>query len=184
MKQGCRDRTVGLMCHQAGRTAQTASFFLAAWFLLFGAVVAALVPGSLEERISHLWFLGAIPALGLFVTGYILRRTLEFSSKLCPLLVARGLQRLAPGAIRFSSKARAAVSDVLDEWLMILARGRSAASQWAQWSFRVAQKTCRFVDRQFWHVHRIIVAVSCLLIRTTARFLIKTQRFLNLVTES
>ena len=179
MKQSSQYRTVGLMCRQVGRTAQTATFFLAAWFLFFGGAVAAFVPGSLEERLDHLWFLGAIPALGLYVGGHILRQMLGLGCKLCDLIAARALARLAPLAVDFASGARAAVSDALDECLMMLARGRLAASRWKQWLFRLAQKTCWFVDRQFWHVHKVIFAVSCLLIRSTALFLIKTQQLVG-----
>ena len=46
---------------------------LAVACLFFGAVFAAFVSGSLEQRIGNLFSFGLIPAVGFYAGGHILR---------------------------------------------------------------------------------------------------------------
>jgi hypothetical protein len=62
---------------------------------IFGAAIAAFVPASVEERLVNLLIFGLAPAFAFYVSGYIVRYLLGFACKLCELLTASVLRRLA-----------------------------------------------------------------------------------------
>jgi len=62
---------------------------LAVACLFFGAVFAAFVSGSLEQRIGNLFFFGLIPAVGFYAGGHILGQLLVFGVVLCDMIMAR-----------------------------------------------------------------------------------------------
>ena len=98
MKQVFVHRDVDLACTGVGQVAQTAGTFLAGLCLFFGTTFAASIPASLENRIVYLFFVGLIPALVSYVSGYILRWMLGLSCKLCEIVGARCVRLLAPVA--------------------------------------------------------------------------------------
>ena len=62
---------------------------LAVACLFFGAAFAALVSGSLEQRIGNLFSFGLIPAVGFYAGGHVLGQVLVFGVKLCDMIMAR-----------------------------------------------------------------------------------------------
>src|SRR5687768_14134007 len=91
MRQTARYET----CTRISWATQTASSFLAVWCVFFGGAVAVFVPASVEERLVSLLVFGLVPALVFYVSGHILRHVLGVSCKLCELLAASLLRRLA-----------------------------------------------------------------------------------------
>lgn len=164
-------------CSRVGRAAQTASTFLGGLCLFFGPAFATSVPASLEARIVYLCFFGLIPALGFYVSGHILRQMCWCSvASSVRSIAARCARRPAPFANGLANWAGAAVLDVLDRCLMIIARCLLTAGQWMQRLFRLGQKAYSSVHCRYWYVHKAIFEFSCLLIRNTARFVIRMQR--------
>ena len=164
-------------CSRVGRAAQTASTFLGGLCLFFGPAFATSVPASLEARIVYLCFFGLIPALGFYVSGHILRQMCWCSvAGSVRSIAARCARRPAPFANGLANWAGAFVLDVLDRCLMIIARCLLTAGQWMQRLFRLGQKAYSSVHCRYWHVHKAIFEFSCLLIRNTARFVIRMQR--------
>ena len=176
MRQAGIYRIVDLACSRVGRAAQTANTFLAALCLFFGSAFAASAPNSLEARILNLFFFGLIPALGFYLSGYILRHMLRLSCRLCEIIAALCLQWLALFANGLADWASALVSDGLDRCSMTLARCRLGTGQWMQRLSRLAQKACCSANRRYRRVHRAIFEFACLLIRNTARFVIRMQQ--------
>ena len=176
MRQAPTYRIVDSACSRVGRATQTANTFLAALCLFFGSALAAFVPASFEARIVYLFFVGLIPALGFYLTGHILRHMLGLSCKLCRIIAARCLRWLAPFAKDLVDWARTPVSDGLDRCSMTLARCRFETGQWMQRLSRLARKAYCSVDRRYRRVHWAIFEFSCLLIRNTARFIIRMQQ--------
>jgi hypothetical protein len=176
MRQAPTYRIVDSACSRVGRATQTANTFLAALCLFFGSAIAAFVPASFEARIVYLFFFGLIPALGFYLIGHILCHMLGLSCKLCQIIAARCLRWLAPFAKGLVDWASAPVSDGLDRCSMTLARCRLGTGQWMQRLFRLAQKAYCSVNRRYRRVHWAIFEFSCLLIRNTARFVIRMQQ--------
>ena len=73
MKQASVYRDVNSACARVGQATQAAGTFLAGLCLFFGTTFTASIPASLENRIAYLFFVGLIPALVSYVSGYILR---------------------------------------------------------------------------------------------------------------
>lgn len=170
-------RAVDPACSRVGRATQAAGTFLAALCLFFGPAFAASVPASLEARIVYLFFFGLIPALGFYVSGHILRQMCWCSVAGCVRSIpARCARRLAPFANGLANWAGATVLDVLDRCLMIIARCLLTTGQWMQRLSRLGQKAYCSIHCRYWHVHKAIFEFSCLLIRNTARFVIRVQR--------
>ena len=174
MKQVFVHRDVDSACTRVGQVAQTAGTFLAGLCLFFGTTFAASIPASLENRIVYLFFVGLIPALVSYVSGYILRWMLGLSCKLCEI-VARCVRLLAPVANGPAKWTGAYVLDVLDRCSIATDRCLLTTGQCMQTLFRLRQKAHLSVYRWYWHVRKTIFQFSCLLIRNTARFLIRMQ---------
>jgi hypothetical protein len=62
---------------------------LAVACLFFGAAFAALVSGSLEQRVENLFCFGLIPAAGFYAGGHMLGQLLMFGVELCDMIMAR-----------------------------------------------------------------------------------------------
>jgi hypothetical protein len=139
---------------QLGPAIQRAGTFLAVVCLFFGTMIAALVPASLEQRIESFFFFGLIPAVGFYAGGHILSLLLVFSGELFGMIAARCVRCLA-----------LFVNDLVS-WV-----GPKALAKLSQ----LRQKAYRSVDRRYWRVHAAIFELSCLLIRSAARFVIKMQ---------
>jgi hypothetical protein len=175
MKQVFVHRDVDSACTRVGQVAQTAGTFLAGLCLFFGTTFAASIPASLENRIVYLFFVGLIPALVSYVSGYILRWMLGLSCKLCEIVAARCVRLLAPVANGPAKWTGAYVLDVLDRCSIATDRCLLTTGQCMQTLFRLRQKAHLSVYRWYWHVRKTIFQFSCLLIRNTARFLIRMQ---------
>jgi hypothetical protein len=70
---------------RVGRAVKIAGACLALLCLLASAAFAALVQASVEERIAALFLFGLVPALGLYVGGCVLSRTVLFACRACEL---------------------------------------------------------------------------------------------------
>jgi hypothetical protein len=175
VKQAPEYRAVDPACSRVGRATQTAGTFLAAFWLFFWVALAASVPALVEKRIVYLIFVGLIPAFGFYICGHILRQMLGFSCKLCEIVSARCVHLLAPFANALVSRAGASVLDTLDKCPMVITRRLFTISQWMQSLVSLGQKAYCLVHRWYWHVRNAILEFSCLLIRNTARFIIRVQ---------
>ena len=74
---------------QPGPAVMRAGSYLAVVCLIFGAALAAFVPGSLEQRLGNLFSFGLMTAVGFYAGGYVLGRLLVFRVKLCDTVMAR-----------------------------------------------------------------------------------------------
>jgi hypothetical protein len=164
-------------CSRIGRATQTAGSFLAVLCLFFAAAFAVSVQASLEKQITYLFFLGFMPALGFYVSGCILRQMLGLSCKLCEITAARCVRLLAPFVHGLMNWASASILDALGRCLMAMTRWLVTTGQCTRRLFRLRREAYCSVHRWYWHVHKAIFDVSCLLIRNTARFVIKVQYF-------
>ena len=144
---------------QPGPTAMRAGIFLAVVCLSFGAAVATFVPVSLEQQLGNLFFFGLIPAVGFYAGGHILGRLLVLVSKVSGMIVARG------------SPCAALLANDLSRWV-----GTAVSNALAK-SPRIRREVCCSAYRGYWHVHWAIFDVSCLVIRSVARFIIRMQGF-------
>ena len=152
MSQEWSDRQI---CRALGQITLKTNCWLAVWFCAFGAALAVGLPGSLEERFANLVLLGLMPALGLIVSGYIFDQALRRSCKLCQIIAVR----IARVQIFLLARKRAG------NWLHRLHSGR---------------QTLQFVlNGRLRHFRFSLVQFSCLLIRGTARFIMKAQNFLR-----
>jgi len=156
MSQEWSDRQI---CRALGQITLRANCWLAVWFCVFGAAIAVGLPGPLEERFANLVLLGLLPALGLIVTGYILDQALKRSCKFCQIIAAR----IARVQIFVLARKRAG------NWLQRLHSGK----QTPQFVFNARLRHFRFALIQF----------LCLLIRGTARFILKAQHFISPLSE-
>ena len=87
-------------CDHVARNVQNICSILAIGFFIFGISLAAIVSGSLEVRGSYFLIYGCTPALSCYVSGHILRHSLNLTWKLCELAaprIGRGLLFLAIG---------------------------------------------------------------------------------------
>jgi len=168
-------RAVDSACARVGQAAQTAGTFLAGLCLFFGTAFATSMPASLETRIAYLFFLGLVPALLSYVSGRILRRMLALSCKLCEILAAGCVRQLAPFANGLTNWTSASVVDAFDGCSIATVRCLLTTAQCVQMLFRLGQKGHWSIYRWYCHVRKAILQFSCLLIRNTARFLIRMQ---------
>lgn len=132
MRQALVYRPIDSACSRVAQAAQTTATFLAALCLFFGAAFATFVSVSLEKRIEFSFFVGLIPAFGLYLTGHILHQLLGLSCKFCEIIAARCFRLLAPFANSLVNWAGALVLNVLDRCSINIARGLLTTSQWMQ----------------------------------------------------
>ena len=86
-------RMVEPACSQVGRTAQKTANSIAALCFLF-AIAFTPFASSAEERFAAFFF-AVVLAIGSYMGGYILRRILELSGKLCETIRIRSVRLLA-----------------------------------------------------------------------------------------
>lgn len=176
MRQAPTYQIIDSACSRVGRATQTANTCLAALCLFFGSAVAASAPASFEARIVYLLFFGLVPALGFYLIGYILRHLLGLSCKLCEIIAARYLRWLAPIANCLVDWLSTPVSDAFKRCSITLARCRLGTDQSMQRLSHLAQKAYCSVNRRYRLVDRAFFEFSCLLIRNSARFVIRMQQ--------
>ena len=83
-------------CDHVARNVQNICSILAIGFFIFGISLAAIVSGSLEVRGSYFLIYGCTPALSCYVSGQILRHSLNLTWKLCELLTWKLCELVAP----------------------------------------------------------------------------------------
>lgn len=178
MRQQPVYRAVDPACSRVGRTIQTAGTLLSCLCLFLGAAVVAFIPASLEERIFSFLFFGLIPAFGFYGTGFILRHVLVLSCKLCEIVAARCFPRFLILSNSLTNWAGQLVSDLLDACSTIPARFLITIRLLLQRLSCSAHSAYGLVCRLYWRVNKVVLGISCLLIRGTAQFLIRLQTVL------
>ena len=83
---------------RVGRAVKIGGTCLAFSCLVVGAAFAIFVQASVEERMTGLLLFGLMPALGFYVGGYILYRTLVLTCMLCEFTVELGFRRIPAAA--------------------------------------------------------------------------------------
>jgi hypothetical protein len=101
--------------------------YLAVLCLLFGAVFAVSVSGSLGQRIGNLFSVGLIPAVGFYAGGHVLGHLLVFGVKLLDMIMARCSRHVVRLAIPLLNGAGAHISHCLNgsARAKLKARGRN-----------------------------------------------------------
>jgi Bacterial SH3 domain len=162
MKQGPKYRIITrIISHVADfhrRSAiQRAGVFLAVLWSFFGPVTAAFDSPPLQERIATLLLFGLIPAAVISVASYILTQLIMFRGQVTDIT--------AVGCFRYISL-----------WINYFVN-RAVLSAPKVWNkvVRLAQKVCCSVNRLCWRTQARLVAIACLLIRSTARLIIRLQ---------
>jgi hypothetical protein len=145
-------------CSRVIWATQATSGFLAVWCVYLGGAVAAFVPASVEERLVNLLVFGLVPAFVFYVSGHILRLVLGASCKLCELVAASLLRRLASVAAGCTKP---------------LSGCRIMIERWAQRLSHLSRSAYFSMQRQ--PLYKFAFDHSCFLIRTTARSIIKAQ---------
>jgi hypothetical protein len=162
MKQGPKYRiTARIISHitdcQRRSAIQRAGVFLAVIWSFFGPVTAGFDSPPLQERISILLLCGLIPAATIYVAGYILSQLILFRAQVSEITAAGCFRYITLWTNYFVNRA------VL-----------SAPKMWNK-IVRLAQKVCCAVNRLCWRTQARLVEIACLLIRSTARLIIKLQ---------
>jgi hypothetical protein len=178
MRQAVRHRPVNRSCSYSSRARQSgelgpatlrASNLLAVVCLVFGTTSAAFLSASLEQRIGNLFFFGLIPAVGLHAGGHILSRILVLSSELCEMIAARCFQCFAILLNSFVMWVGPTVSGASIGRLIGLTRCLLSKLS------GLSQKADRSICRCFCRAYTAIFELSCLLIRSAARFVLRMQ---------
>jgi hypothetical protein len=84
---------------------------------VFFGLAAALVPGSLEQRMGSFLFFGLIPAAAFHVGAIVFGGILAFSSELCEVIAVssfRWLARLVKKYLILASMSLVPISEVFD----------------------------------------------------------------------
>ena len=163
----------GSACARVGRTTQGAAAFIAGSFLCFGVALSFYIQASLENRLACLFFIGVLPAIISYLSGYVVRLVLEVSCRLCESAVAGCFRLLTPYAIGLARETGARVGafgcgSARRIGLSLLMIGRCAER------YNVWPKAL-YIYRTIWSVRDAGFEFLCLLIRSTARFLITLQ---------
>jgi hypothetical protein len=136
---------------------QRAGVFLAVIWSFFGPVAAGFDSPPLQERMAILLLCGLIPAAAIYVAGYILSQLIMFRGQVSDITVAGCFGYITFYANYFVNRA------VL-----------SSAKVWDQ-IVRLAQNLCCSINHLCWRTQAHLVEIACLLIRSTARFIIRLQ---------
>ena len=158
---------------ELGLATLRAGNFLSVISVFFG-IAAAFAPGSLEQRIGNLLFFGLIPAAGFYAGGIVLGRLLAFSSELCEMIATLFFRWLARIVKKFMTLANQSVSYAAAKSLMVPAR--TIVSRVSS----LSGNACRLIDSGCQHAARAIFELSCLLIRSGARFILRMQAWRNM----
>jgi hypothetical protein len=162
MKQGPKYRiTARIISHitdcQRRSAIQRAAVFLAVIWSIFGPVTAGFDSPPLQDRLSILLLCGLIPAVTIYVAGYILSQLILFRGQVSEITAA--------GCFRY-----------ITLWINYFVN-RAVLSAPKVWNniVRLAQKVSYSVIRLCWRTQPLLVEIACLLIRSTARLIIKLQ---------
>jgi hypothetical protein len=136
---------------------QRAGVFLAVIWSFFGPVTAGFDSPPLQERISILLLFGLIPAATIYVAGYMLSQLIMFKGQVSVITVAACFQYITFWVSYFVNRAVLFTPKV---WNKLV---------------RVAQNVCYSVNRFCRRTQALLVEIACLLIRSTARLIIKLQ---------
>ena len=153
-----RTRFASLDPEQVGQIAPTilrAGKFFGILCLLFATAFTACVPASVEQRIASLFLFGLIPAAGFYAGGHILSQLMVLGSELC--------ERIAAYCFRYVVR----LVNRLVSWIRLSVSNVSVAA--------LSQNVYRVVRQRCWRAHAAFIKFLCLLIRSTARFLLRMQ---------
>jgi hypothetical protein len=173
MKSASADSAGDSACTQVGKATERAATFIAGLFLCFGATLAIFIPASLESRIEYLFFIGVLPAVVSYLSGYTACLILGLSCKLCEIAGARCVRLLTPLVVDLVKGTRARVAALSDGFattidLSLFMMGRCAE----RYSFR---RKAHRAYRLSCSIQNAVLQIACLLIRSIARFLIRLQ---------
>jgi Bacterial SH3 domain len=162
MKQGPKYRiTARIISHitdcQRRSAIQRAGVFLAVIWSSFGPVTAGFDSPPLQQRISFLLLFGLIPAATIYVAGYMLSQLIMFKGQVNVITAAACFQYITFCVNYFVNRAVLSTPKV---WNKLV---------------RVAQNVCGSVSHFCWRTQALFVEIACLLIRSTARLIIKLQ---------
>ena len=138
------------------------SNFLAITCLFFGAAFASLVPASLEQRLGSSLLFGLMPAVCLYLGGQILGRGLAIGAELCELSAERCFRGLVSLVNNFAIYLSPPTSDES-------ARFFSSRSRALSLNAFCSVKNC------YWRADAAIFDFSCLLVRSSARFILRLE---------
>jgi hypothetical protein len=136
---------------------QRAGVFLAVIWSFIGPVFTGFDSPPLEERIAILFLCGLIPAAAIYVAGYILSRLIMFRGQVSDITLAGCFGYITFYANYFVNRAAVSSPKVWGEIV------------------RLAQKLCCSVNHLCWRTQAHLGEIACLLIRNTARFIIRLQ---------
>jgi hypothetical protein len=136
---------------------------------VFFGLAAALVPGSLEQRMGSFLFFGLIPAAAFHVGAIVFGGILAFSSELCEVIAVSSFRWLARLVKKYLILASRCLSYPSARYLMLPAR--TAVSTMST----LNTSACCSLRRGYRHANRVIFQFSCLLIRSGARFILRMQ---------
>ena len=156
---------------QPGPATLRAANCLAISCLFLGVAFTAFVSASLEQRIGNLFFFGLIPAVAFYASGHVLSQLLMLGTKLCEVIAEpcfRCFELLANSLVIWASPPVSASSI---GYLMVLVRRPSSKAS------ALSDNAYRSVSHRYWRAHAAFVEFLCLLIRSTARFVIGVQAF-------
>jgi hypothetical protein len=102
--------------------------------LVVGAAFATFVQASVEQRMTGLLFFGLMPALGFYVSGYILYRTLVLTCMLCEFTAERGFRRIPAAAHALQRVILAAIFLLIRAAARFLIRVQTIFSNFRRWT--------------------------------------------------
>jgi hypothetical protein len=164
MKQGPKYQIITRIISQVAdshrRSAiQRAGVFLAVIWSFFGPVTAGFDSPPLRERIATLLLCGLIPAAAIYVAGYILSQLIMFRGQVTDITLAGCFRYITLWVNYFVNRAVISAPKV---WNKILG---------------LAKNVCCSVNHLCWRTQARLVEIACLLIRSTARLIIRLQGY-------
>jgi Bacterial SH3 domain len=162
MKQGPKYRIITRIisqvadCHRRSAI-QRAGVFLAVLWSSFGTVTVGFDSPPLRERIATLLLCGLIPAAAIYVAGYILSQLIMFRGQATDITVAGCLRYITLWVNYFVNRAAISAPKV---WNNIVG---------------LAENVCCSVNHLCWRTQARLVEIAYLLIRSTARLIIRLQ---------
>jgi hypothetical protein len=153
---------------ELGQATLRAGNLLAITFLFFGIAIAVLVPATLEQRIGSSILLGLMPAVCFHIGGHLLGRLLAVAIGLLEVMATRCFRGLQPPLKKLIVGLRS-IFGAADRYISVFI-----------WLFASRLHYFRrvmfcSVRRLSWHLSEVILAFSCLLVRSTARSVIRIQ---------
>jgi hypothetical protein len=162
MKQGPKYRIVTRIISQVAdshrRSAiQRASVLLAVIWSFFGPVTAGFDSPPLRERIATLLLCGLIPAAAIYVAGYILSQLIFFRGQATDITIAECFRYIKLWVNYFVKRAVISAPKVWNKLVVL------------------AENVCCSVNNLCWRTQARLLEIACLLIRSSARLIIRFQ---------